>query len=243
MSAPTVAFDGFTRRYGDVVAADDVSFSAGSGRVTGLVGRNGAGKSTCLRGLLGLVAATSGSARVFGAAYPDVPDGPRRVGVTMDGLGAQPRLRGEQHLRIAAARLGVEHARLERLGATVGLDRTALRRRIKNYSTGMRQRLALATALLTDPELLVLDEPTNGLDPDGVRWVRRLLRGFAAEGRTVLIASHHLAELEQAVDDVVVLDRTVRFAGPLGELTRGTASLEDRYVELVHPDRMEEMPA
>ena len=239
MSAPTIALDGFTRRYGDVVAAEDVTFSTRAGRITGLVGRNGAGKSTCLRGALGLVTPTSGTAHVLGAPYAELPDAAHRVGVTMDGLGAQPRLRGAQHLRIAATRLGLERSRVEETGRAVGLDRAALRRRVKDYSTGMRQRLALASALLADPELLVLDEPTNGLDPDGVRWVRRLIRGFAAEGRTVLIASHHLAELEQAVDDVVVLDRTVRFAGPLSELTSSGASLEDRYVEFVHADRTE----
>nr|WP_239077792.1 ATP-binding cassette domain-containing protein [Streptomyces sp. SID9124] len=215
-----------------MTAVEDLSFTVRPGRIVGLLGRNGAGKSTALRVLLGLARATSGHATLFGQPYEELPDAARRVGVSMDSTGPMPGTTGRRDLRIWARLLGLPAARvdevLDQVGLTDGADR-----KVKGYSTGMRQRLALATALLPDPELLVLDEPVNGLDPDGIRWLRELLRSFAAEGRTVLLSSHLLAEVEQTVDDVVILQRTLRFAGELSQLTGdGAERLEDRFFEL-----------
>ena len=232
-AAGVVRASGLTKQFGPVTAVQDVTFEVRPGRVTGLLGRNGAGKSTSLRMLLGLVRPTAGTATIFGHAYAELPHAARRVGVCMDGIGPTPGASGRRDLRIWARALGVADSRvdevLERVGLTDSADRAA-----KTYSTGMRQRLALATALLGDPELLVLDEPANGLDPDGIRTLRDTLRALAAEGRTVLVSSHLLAEVEQTVDDVVVIQRTLRYSGSLAELTAGgTTRLEDRFFALV----------
>lgn len=232
-AAGVVRANGLTKRFGSFEAVHDLTFEVRPGRVTGLLGRNGAGKSTSLRMLLGLVRPTAGTATVFGHPYTELPDAARRVGVCMDGIGPTPGASGRRDLRIWARALGVGDSRvdevLDRVGLTDSADRAA-----KGYSTGMRQRLALATALLGDPELLILDEPANGLDPDGIRWLRDTLRALAAEGRTVLVSSHLLAEVEQTVDDVVIVQRTLRFAGSLAELTfDGVERLEDRFFTLI----------
>ncbi|MFJ7206296.1 ABC transporter ATP-binding protein [Streptomyces sp. NPDC098789] len=235
-AAGVVRAAGLTKEFGRFTAVQDVTFEVRPGRVTGLLGRNGAGKSTSLRMLLGLVRPTSGSATVFGRPYTELPDAARRIGVCMDGIGPTPGASGRRDLRIWARTLGVSNARVEEVLDRVGLTDSA-GRSAKGYSTGMRQRLALATALLADPELLVLDEPANGLDPDGIRWLRDTLRALAAEGRTVLVSSHLLAEVEQTVDDVIVIQRTLRFAGTLAELTSdGAERLEDRFFSLVDGD-------
>jgi ABC-2 type transport system ATP-binding protein len=242
-SPPTVVFDAVTKRYGDIAAIEEVSFAARPGRVLGLLGRNGAGKTTTLRVLLGLAAPTSGSATVFGRAITAVPDAHRRIGVTMEGLGHLPGASARRELKIWSTLLGVDDARAKEVLEMVDLP-TSDGRPIAKYSTGMRQRFELALALLADPEVLVLDEPAGGLDPVGVRWLRDLVRQCAADGRTVILSSHHLAEVEQAVDDVVILQRTVRYAGELGDLTdSGRASLEDRFLEIVGPDAKESLDA
>ncbi|GAA3800579.1 hypothetical protein GCM10022403_038580 [Streptomyces coacervatus] len=224
---------GLTKRFGTMTAVEDVSFEVRSGRVVGLLGRNGAGKTTSLRMLLGLTRATAGTATVFGHPYQDLPRAAHRVGVSMDGINPLPGTTARRELRVWARALGLPSSRADEVLGQVGLDDRA-DRRVKGYSTGMKQRLALATALLPDPELLVLDEPANGLDPDGIRWLRTTLRSLASEGRTVLVSSHLLAEIEQTVDDVVVVQRTLRYAGSLDELTSGgTRALEDRFFELV----------
>jgi|SRR5579883_1183940 len=226
-------FDRFTKVFGDTVAVESLSYQVQPGRVVGLLGRNGAGKTTSLRGLLGLLRPTSGSATVFGVPYRELVDPARRVGVTMDGVGVNPSYTGRRHLEICARATGITRARVDEVLDLVEIG-DAADRAVRHWSTGMRQRLSLATALLGDPELLVLDEPANGLDPDGVRWLRTLLRSFAAEGRTVLLSSHLLAEIEQTVDDVVVLQCTLRFAGSLSELTDGgKRRLEDCFFDLV----------
>lgn len=233
MSGGVAVFHGLTKRYGPVTAVEDVSFAVAPGRVTGLLGRNGAGKTTSLRMALGLVRPTSGTVTLWGRPYAELSGAAHRIGVSMDGIGPLPGATGRRDLRIWARTLGLPRTRADEVLDLVGIAGAA-DRPVKGYSTGMRQRLALGTALLADPELLVLDEPANGLDPDGIRWLRRLLRGLADEGRTVLVSSHLLAEVEQTVDDVVVLDRTVRFAGSLAELTSaGTERLEDRFFALV----------
>ncbi|MEV5238090.1 ATP-binding cassette domain-containing protein [Streptomyces cinnamoneus] len=234
MSGDTVVeLRGLTKTFGTVTAVEDVSFEVRSGRIVGLLGRNGAGKTTSLRMLLGLMLPTSGTATVFGHRYQDLPRAAHRVGVSMDGINPLPGTTARRELRIWARALGLPAARADEVLGQVGLDDRA-DRKVKGYSTGMKQRLALATALLSDPELLVLDEPANGLDPDGIRWLRTMLRSLADEGRTVLVSSHLLAEIEQTVDDVVVVQRTLRYAGPLSDLTsHGTESLEDRFFSLV----------
>lgn len=233
MSTTTAAeFHGLTKRFGEVTAVEDVSFSVRPGRITGLLGRNGAGKTTTLRMLLGLAQPSAGKATVFGSPYQELPDAARRVGVSMDGVAPIPGTTGYRDLLIWARMLGVPAARVETVLEQVGIAESA-NRRINGYSTGMRQRHALAAALLADPELLVLDEPANGLDPDGIRWLRDFLRSLADEGRTILLSSHLLAEVEQTVDDVVILQRTLRYSGPLNELvSEENGSLEDRFFDL-----------
>ncbi|MFD7169516.1 ABC transporter ATP-binding protein [Streptomyces violascens] len=230
--ADPARFDGFTKTFGGTTAVEDLSFALRPGRILGLLGANGAGKSTSLRGLLGLVRPSSGSATVFGVPYADLAHAARRVGVSMDGMGFISHLSGSANLRIAARAAGVERGRVAEVLDLVGLAPDAAGRRVKGYSTGMRQRLSIAAALLGDPELLVLDEPANGMDPDGIRWLRGLLRQLADEGRTVLVSSHQLAELEQTVDDVAILQRRLLFCGSLAELTDDGSRLEEKFFEL-----------
>ncbi|MER5806756.1 ATP-binding cassette domain-containing protein [Streptomyces sp. NPDC002033] len=229
-----VALSGIGKRFGGHQALDDVSFELRPGKVTGLLGPNGAGKSTLLRILLGLARPDSGTARVLGAEPGTGPGHAWRIGAVMDSVGFPPRLTVRRQLEVSARALGLPRTRVDEVLAQVGLEGDAARRRTGACSTGMRQRLALAVALLPDPGLLVLDEPLNGLDPDGIRWMRRLVEGAAAEGRTVLMASHMLSEVEQSVDDIVVLRRSVLFTGTLQDLVRrGGGRLEDAYFELV----------
>jgi ABC-2 type transport system ATP-binding protein len=224
MEAPLELVD-VRKSYGRVVALRGVSFSCAPGRVCGLLGANGAGKSTALRVLLGLVRADSGRALVGGAPFGglDAPAGV--VGAVLESVGVRPDRSGRDHLRVAARRLGVGPARVESLLSLVGLS-DAAGRAAGGYSLGMRQRLAVACALLGDPAALVLDEPANGLDPPGRRWLGGLLRDLAAEGRTVLLSSHVLAEVERLADDVVVLhEGLVLASGPLATLAAGAAEV------------------
>ncbi len=224
---------GLTRRFGDDVAVEDVTFEVRPGRIVGLLGRNGAGKTTTLRMLLGLTAPTSGSALVFGKPFADLEGSAWRIGVGLDGIGAVPDTTVGRDLEIWARMLGVPRSWCAEVVEMVGLP-DAVDRKVTDLSTGMRQRHGLALALLGDPELLVLDEPATGLDPDGIRWLRGLLRALAAEGRSVLLSSHLLSEVEQTVDDVVIIQRTVRYVGSLDDLTdQGSARLEDRFFEVV----------
>ena len=195
-----------TKRFGSTVAVDDLSFSVEPGTVTGFLGPNGAGKSTTLRSILGLVQPTSGRATVLGRSYRDLDRPLHQVGALLETFDAHPGRSGRNHLRVLARAARVPQGRVDDLLELVDLSGAA-RRRVKGYSLGMRQRLNLAAALLGDPEVLVLDEPANGLDPQGIRWLRDLLRAQAAEGRTVLISSHVLAEIAQTVDHVVIIHR------------------------------------
>ncbi|WP_409496656.1 ABC transporter ATP-binding protein [Amycolatopsis sp. cmx-11-12] len=234
--ATAVTFSAFSKRYGNVAAVEDLSFEVHSGRVVGLLGPNGAGKSTSLRGLLGLVRPTSGYATVFGQTYGRLANPARRVGVHMDGIGFETGVTGRRHLEICATAAGVPRSRVDPILDKVGLTGAA-RYRLGKYSTGMTQRLGLATALIGDPELLVLDEPANGLDPAGIRWLRTFLRGFAADGGTVLLSSHQLADVAQTADEVVIISKRVMFEGSLDELTSGgTQDIEDRYFDLVNSE-------
>lgn len=195
-----------TKRFGHLMAVDHLSFSVPEGTVMGFLGPNGAGKSTTLRMLLGLVAPTEGTATFDGRAYRDLPDPLHTVGAVLDSSGFHPGRSARDHLRIQALAGAMSRSRIGEVLELVGLTHAA-RRRVGTFSLGMRQRLGLATALLWDPQVLVLDEPANGLDPEGVRWLREALRSLATEGRTVLVSSHVLAEVTQTVDSVVIVDR------------------------------------
>jgi ABC-2 type transport system ATP-binding protein len=221
-----------TKRYGEVVAVDEISFSLPSGTVTGFLGPNGAGKTTTLRLLLGLAEPTSGHALVFGRRYRELEQPARQVGAVLESGDYHPSRNGRDHLRMLTLAAGLPLARVEEVLEQVELERAA-QRRVRGYSLGMRQRLGVAAALLGDPWLLVLDEPANGLDPAGVRWLRSFLQNLAAEGRTVLVSSHLLAEVAQTVDQVLIIDHGRLLAqGTLEELTASGQTLEDVYLEL-----------
>lgn len=215
-----ICIQGLTKRFGPVLAVDELTFSVAAGRVTGFLGPNGAGKTTTLRILLGLVRPTSGSATVKGWRYADLAQPARTVGAVLEATSFHPGRRAVDHLTILATAARIPRARVDETLDRVGLAKAA-HRRVGGYSLGMRQRLGLAAALLGDPEVLVLDEPTNGLDPDGVRWLRRLMRELAAEGRTVLVSSHLLSEVAQTVDDVVIIANGALVAqGAIGDVAR-----------------------
>jgi ABC-2 type transport system ATP-binding protein len=193
-----------TKAYGDHRAVDRLTFTAPPGRVTGFLGPNGAGKTTTFRCLLGLARPTAGAALIGGRAYHELAAPRRTVGAVLESAGFHPARTGRDHLRIVARAAGLDPAGIEPALATVGLAGAA-DRRVGGWSLGMRQRLGIATALLGDPAVLLLDEPANGLDPEGVRWVRGILRSWADDGRTVMVSSHQLAEIAQVVDRVVIV--------------------------------------
>ncbi|MGH2450524.1 MAG: ABC transporter ATP-binding protein [Candidatus Limnocylindria bacterium] len=231
-SDAVVTASSLTKRYGELVAVDELTFSLRSGTVTGFLGPNGAGKTTTLRLLLGLAEPTAGEALLFGRRYRELDHPARRVGAVLESSDFHPGRSGRNHLRALALAAEIPPSRVDEVLELVNLSADA-DRRVKTYSLGMRQRLGLAAALLGDPEVLVLDEPANGLDPAGVHWLRSFLRGFAEGGRTVLISSHVLAEVAQAVDQVLIIDRgRLVAAARLDELTRGGHTLEEVYLEL-----------
>ena len=218
-----ITISALTKRYGEFTAVDDVSFSAQAGRVTGFLGPNGAGKSTTLRILTGLAEATSGTAQVLGRRFTDLPNPGREVGVLLDASAQHGGRTGRESLVLAQRTLGLPAARVSETLERVGLTPQEAKRRVGDYSLGMRQRLGIATALIGDPEVLILDEPANGLDPAGIRWMRDLLRGFADDGGTVLLSSHLLAEIETIADDIVVIGGgRIVAGGPKSELLAGT---------------------
>ena len=216
---------GLTKRFGTVLALDDLSFSVRPGVVTGFLGPNGAGKTTTLRCLLGLVSPTAGTVTIDGRAYRDIHDPLRTVGAALEAASFHPGRSARAHLEVMALAGGLPTARVGEVLTLVGMTEFA-DRRVGGYSLGMRQRLALAQALLGDPPVLVLDEPANGLDPAGIAWLRHFLRALAGEGRTVVISSHVLSEVQQTVDDVVVIarGRLVR-QGALTDLEGGPAAV------------------
>jgi ABC-2 type transport system ATP-binding protein len=195
---------GLRKRYRKATAVNGLSFSVARGRITGFLGPNGAGKTTTLRILLGLVHPTAGRATIDGRGYRELDEPVRRVGAVLEATNYHPKRSGRDHLRVLAAAAGVSVARVDDVLHFVGIANAA-ERRVGGYSLGMRQRLSVAGALLGDPELLVLDEPANGLDPEGIRWLRDFLRSFAADGRTVFVSSHVLAEVQQIADEVVII--------------------------------------
>jgi ABC-2 type transport system ATP-binding protein len=215
-----IRVDRLTKRYGPTLALDGVTFEAKPGRVTGFLGRNGAGKTTTLRILVGLAAPTSGTATIGGLPYHQIDHPARHVGALIDGAGFDPGASARGQLLVLARAVGVPPSRVDEVLALTDLAYAGSRRTAK-LSLGMRQRLALAAVLLADPKVLILDEPANGLDPQGLRWLRDLLRSLAAAGRTVLVSSHQLNEVALIADDVVVVHAgRVVTAGPVAELTR-----------------------
>jgi ABC-2 type transport system ATP-binding protein len=200
-----ITVDSLTRKYGDVVAVDNVSFTAAPGRVTGFLGPNGAGKSTTMRIMTGLTPATSGTTTVMGRHYRDLPNPGREVGVLLDASAQHAGRTGREILTVAQRTMGLSPRRVPEMLERVSLTETEAGRRVRNYSLGMRQRLGIATALIGEPRVLILDEPANGLDPAGIRWMRDLLREYADQGGTVLLSSHLLHEIEVIADDIVVI--------------------------------------
>jgi ABC-2 type transport system ATP-binding protein len=201
-----IAVEGLTKRYGKTLAVDDLSFAVERGQVTGFLGPNGAGKTTTLRILLDLVRATSGTTLIDGKRYRDLEDPAKRVGSVLEATNFHPGRKGRNHLRVLARPQGIPDSRVDELLELVDLTEAA-KKRVKTYSLGMRQRLTIAGALLGDPDVLILDEPANGLDPEGIRWLRGFLRGLAERGRTVLVSSHVLSEMAQLADRVVIIHR------------------------------------
>jgi ABC-2 type transport system ATP-binding protein len=229
---PVIEVRGLTKRFGPVLAVDRLSFSVEPGEVVGFLGPNGAGKTTTLRMLLGLVRPDAGTATINGSPYPDLPEPLHQVGAVLEASSFHPGRTARNHLRVQALAGEADPSRIDDVLELTGLT-DAADRRVGGFSLGMRQRLGLATALLTDPELLILDEPANGLDPEGVRWLRDLLRGLAAEGATVLVSSHILAEVAHTVDSVVILDRGRLVAqSSLTDLIDGEQNLEDAFLKL-----------
>ena len=230
--ASVVGVRDLVKRYGDEAAVDDLSFSLAAGTVTGFLGPNGAGKPTTLRLLLGLAEPSAGEALVFGRHYRELDRPSCLVGAVLESDDFHPGRSGRDHLRVLAAATSIPEGRVDEVLDLVGLT-SAARRAVKTYSLGMRQRLGLAGALLGDPDLLVLDEPANGLDPAGVQWLRSVLRSFADGGGTVLVSSHLLAEVAQSVDRVLIISQGRLVAdAALDELAGPNQSLEDVYLEL-----------
>jgi ABC-2 type transport system ATP-binding protein len=226
-----IAFQNLVKRYGKQFAVADLSANIESGKITGFLGPNGAGKSTSLRCLVGLAAPTGGTATIFGNRYQEIDNPLRRVGTVLDSRGFHAALTGQQNLRVMAAAAGIANQRVDEVLALVELS-DAANKRVKGYSLGMKQRLALAGAILGDPEVLVLDEPANGLDPAGIAWLRKFLRSLASSGRTILVSSHQLAEMQNTVDNVLIINKGALIAdGNMKEII-GEGSLEEAFLRL-----------
>lgn len=231
MSSSTIEFRDLSKQYKDVLAVSKFNAQILSGRVTGFLGPNGAGKSTALRCLLGLVNPTSGDALIEGGPYSALHDPIRKVGAVLDSRGFHPGLTAMQNLKVMASASGIEFSRIGEVLKIVDLE-GATNKRTKGFSLGMKQRLSLAIAMLGDPEILILDEPANGLDPIGIVWLREFLQKLAAEGRTILVSSHQLAEMQNTVNDVLIINKGVLVAqGTIDEIRQGK-SLEEAFLDL-----------
>ena len=226
-----ISFTGLVKTYGGQNAVDDLSSSVNQGRITGFLGPNGAGKSTALRCLVGLAAPSSGSAQILGVPYRELENPLSKVGTVLDSRGFHPALTGRQNLRVVAAAASIPDARVDEVLEMVELSEAA-NKKMKKYSLGMKQRLALAGAILGDPEILILDEPANGLDPAGIAWLRKFLRMLAEGGRTILVSSHQLAEMQHTVDDVLIINKGKLIAAGTKEQVMGPDSLEDAFLKL-----------
>jgi ABC-2 type transport system ATP-binding protein len=214
-----IEINGLTKRFGTVLAVNDITFSVSPGKVTGFLGPNGSGKTTTLRMLLGLVSPTSGTATIGGIRYSDLPNPAVLVGAVLEATSFHPSRRARSHLRVVARACGQDNKRVDEVLDLVGLHDDA-NRKVSSFSLGMRQRLELAGALLGDPSVLILDEPSNGLDPQGIAWLRDFMRYLAGEGKTVLVSSHLLSEMAQTIDEVVILSHgLLRAQGTLESIT------------------------
>ncbi len=228
----TILIENVTKQYGNKVVIENVSFSAKAGKVTGFLGPNGAGKSTALRILLGLDYPTSGTALIEGKPYVELNQPLRTVGAMIDGASAVPERRGIDHLLWIAQSNQIPKKRIYEVLEMVGLS-SAAKVRVKKYSLGMKQRLGLAAALLGEPKILILDEPINGLDPDGIRSVRELIQNYAKKGNTVLLSSHLMDETSKIVDDIVIINKgKIIGSGTLEDVVAGHNSLEDAFFAL-----------
>ena len=239
-----ITVESLTKQYGGFTAVDDVSFTAEPGRVTGFLGPNGAGKSTTMRIIVGLTPPSSGSATVSGRRFAEHPNPGREVGVLLDASAQHAGRTGRGILTVAQRTMGLPAGRVDELVELVGLTSKEADRRVRNYSLGMRQRLGIAVALLGDPDVLILDEPANGLDPGGIRWMRDLLRGFADRGGTVLLSSHLLHEIEVIADDIVVIGGgRIVAQGTKSELLQAAGTLvRTRGTELAHALELRGIP-
>ncbi len=221
-----ITIESLTKSYGGFTAVDDITFTARPGRVTGFLGPNGAGKSTTMRVMVGLTSPTSGSVMISGRRFADLPNPGREVGVLLDASAQHAGRTGREILTIAQRTMGIPADRVEQMLHRVSLTDAEADRRVRHYSLGMRQRLGIATALIGGPEILILDEPANGLDPAGIRWMRDLLRDFADEGGTVLLSSHLLHEIETIADDIVVIGNgRIVAQGTKAELLAGAGTV------------------
>jgi ABC-2 type transport system ATP-binding protein len=232
-----ISVEAVTKRYGTFTAVDGVTFTAAAGRVTGFLGPNGAGKSTTMRVIVGLTPPTTGTAHVLGRRFVDLPNPGLEVGVLLDASAQHAGRTGREVLTLAATTMGLPRGRVDEMLDLVALTDDEASRRVRDYSLGMRQRLGIAHALLGDPEVLILDEPANGLDPAGIRWMRDLLRGHADRGVTVLLSSHLLHEIEVVADDLVVIGNGRIVANGTKTELLATASVQ---VRSRHPDRLTE---
>lgn len=238
MTGAVIEIQSLTKRFGGTTAVDDLSFRVEPGVVTGFLGPNGAGKTTTLRTLVGLVQPTSGSATFDGKRYVELEKPLHTVGTALEAASFHPGRTGRDHLRVVGAAAGIPTARVDEVLAWVGLA-DAAGRRVGGYSLGMRQRLGLAFALLGDPGVLVLDEPINGLDPEGIRWIRGFLRSLAAEGRTVLVSSHLLSEVQQTVDRVVIISKgRLAYQGTLEGLESSAPAMARVHVDAADRDAL-----
>ncbi|GAA0719046.1 ATP-binding cassette domain-containing protein [Dactylosporangium roseum] len=238
MSNGQIVVSGLTKQYRNVRAVDNLSFVVEPGRVTGFLGPNGAGKTTTLRMVLNLVSPTSGSATIGGQRYADVAEPLRLAGAILEASAAHKGRTARNHLRCVAAAAGIPTSRVDEMLELVGLTQAA-KRKFRGYSLGMKQRLGIAQALLGDPQVLILDEPANGLDPEGIRWMRGLLKGLAQQGRTVLVSSHLLSEMEILADDVVIIaaGRLVT-QGPVDQIIGATTTGPQIRVRTPHVDEL-----
>lgn len=231
MNNVKIEFKHLSKQFKEVLAVSDFSAQVLSGRVTGFLGPNGAGKSTALRCLVGLVTPTQGEALINGGPYSSLQDPIKHVGAVLDSRGFHPGLTAKQNLRIMASASGIDFSRISEVLDLVDLN-DAANKRTKGFSLGMKQRLSLAIAMLGDPEILILDEPANGLDPIGIVWLREFVRKLASEGRTILVSSHQLAEMQNTVDDVLIINKGQLVAqGTIAEIRNGK-SLEEAFLDL-----------
>jgi ABC-2 type transport system ATP-binding protein len=226
-----IEFVGLVKRYGKVTSVNNLSATVAEGKITGLLGPNGAGKSTALRCLLGLASPTSGSTKILGSAYRELTNPLSQIGAVLDSRGFHGGLTGRQNLKVMAAAAGITDSRVDEVLKLVDLE-DAAKKPAKKYSLGMKQRLCLAGALLGNPKVLILDEPANGLDPVGIAWLRGFLRELANQGKTILVSSHQLAEMQSTLDDVIIINNGQLMAqGSLKEVI-GTVTLEEAFLKL-----------